>query len=156
MTTTTTKTWNDARLHIRGLFPKFSPNETERSLITTRLSRLPADKVIAAANAYRCEETGVVFRLAAFLAVYRRIENNRPTEASAKILRTELALREIHEEARLVAAQLMEREASAIDAALDALIKDKFIRTRPTSKNIDDWPDRVVFFVDAQIRRSQR
>ncbi len=149
-----TRTWNDARLHIRGLFPKFAPNETERSLITTTLARLPPERVIAAANAYRCEEVGVVFRLASFLAVYRRISASRPTESSAKILRTELALREIHEERLLVAAQLMEREASVIDDALAALVKRGWLKALPTKKNIDDWSDRVVFLVDAQIRRA--
>ncbi len=148
------RNWNDARLHIRGLFPKFAPTETERSLITTTLARLPPDRVIEAANAYRCEEVGVVFRLANFLAVYRRIAAARPTESPSKILKSEAMLRVIHEERSLVAAQLMEREAEVVDRAIDALMKRGWLKARPTQKNIDDWSDRVVFLVDAQIRRA--
>lgn len=143
-------TWNDARLHIRGLFPKFTPTQQESALITKTLSTLPADRVIAAADRYRCEEVGVVFRLTSFLAVYKLM--HPPTN---KVESPSLAVEECDAELDREKAQAVRRlklmPTADIEIAVRELNRRKWFATQIEPNEIDAWSRNVVFLICAIV-----
>ena len=142
-------TWNDARLHIRGLFPKFTPTPQEVALITKTLATLPADRVIAAADRYRCEEIGVVFRLTSFLAVYKLISQ------SAQGVDPSVAIEERDAELDREKAQAVRRlklmPTADIELAVHELNRRKWFTTQIEPTEIDAWSRNVVFLICAII-----
>lgn len=142
-------TWNDARLHIRGLFPKFAPTQQEGALITKTLATLPADRVIAAADRYRCEEIGVVFRLTSFLAVYKLISQ------SAQGVDPSVAIEERNEELDIEKTQAVRRlklmPTADIELAVRELNRRKWFTTQIEPTGIDTWSRNVVFLISAII-----
>ena len=146
------KTWNDARLHIRGLFPKFTPTEEERGLITKTLSPLDADRVIEAADIYRCEEIGVVFRLSSFLTIYKK-RNPIPTvpnmHTEAIVLEREEAL-EREKEGALMAIQ--NADSTRLVEAVEKLNSRKWLKEPLSVENIDLWSRSAIFKITAILK----
>ena len=142
-------TWNDARLHIRGLFPKFTPTPQEVALITKTLATLPADRVIAAADRYRCEEIGVVFRLTSFLAAYKLMSQ------SAQGVDPSVAIEERDAELDIEKLQAVRRlklmPTADIELAVRELNRRKWFTTQIEPTGIDVWSRNVVFLISAII-----
>jgi hypothetical protein len=74
--------WDDVRVRINGLWPRYEPTDTERQLISDRLSRLNARWLLAAVDSYRCDTASGVFRIAELLEHYRRIANTGAERAA--------------------------------------------------------------------------
>jgi hypothetical protein len=142
-------TWNDARLHIRGLFPKFAPTQQEGALITKTLATLPADRVIAAADRYRCEEVGVVFRLTSFLAVYKLMSQ------SAQGVDPSVAIEECDAALDVEKAQAVRRlklmPTADIEIAVRELNRRKWFTAQIEPNDIDAWSRNVVFLISAIV-----
>jgi len=142
-------TWNDARLHIRGLFPKFTPTQQEGALITKTLATLPADRVIAAADRYRCEEVGVVFRLTSFLAVYKLMSQS--TQAVSPSVAVEECDAELDREKAQAVRRLKLMPTADIEMAVRELNRRKWFMAQIEPTDIDAWSRNVVFLICAIV-----
>ena len=148
--------WNETRTYIRGLFPKFVPTPQESALVTRTLKDLPQDLVVAAADAYRCQETGVVFRLPDFLLVYykrnppvaKQLKENKYTVEHASETESNL------EQERIATLARMSREpVEEVAHAIGSLCARKWYGGKPVLSEMNTWSRGTLFFVQAELLR---
>jgi len=147
-------TWDDIRVKVNGLWPRFEPTDAERALIATRLSSLNMRWLDAAIDEYRCESSSTVFRIAELLDIYKRIANTgeRSTARPRQERQAENLLAELERDEAECRAWLESRPRDEIAAVVRELRTAGWISDRQLPPRVSDWPRQAVVVVTARMR----
>lgn len=155
-------TWEQVRLKINGLWPRFDPTEAERQLIVSRLSKLEMRWLDAAVESYRCETSSTVFRLAELMEHYKRISSTgeskgkMPSAPSEVMAKAELHREEHERDAAAARAWLATQPRDRVASAIKRLRETGWVGRDPIPSDFAAWKSNTALAVRARIELDEQ